>query len=255
MKIALAFILITSCSVFKSKGPAEGKKTFSYTDVSGSYRLIREVKHLDKKVVVRNQLINSSAGNAKVVEKSITVTELGSVKEKGKRLLAARPGASEFMVWLEGKRYQVNMKLVPEKKSLRISMESPETKWQGTKDYPVPKGRLFCFYSQLPECLFYAQLLETAHADEKEEFGFYVVWDNFPFVQEQLTGVGADLFSPATVKFDGEIKKRFRYIIEVDGQVILYHFTSSYELEKISWISQGITVVPPGEEVNDIENQ
>jgi hypothetical protein len=216
---------------------------------------VREVKNLDKKVVVRNQLINTAAGNSKVVEKSITVTEIGSVKEKGKRLLATRPSASEFMVWLEGKRYQVNMRLVPEKKSLRITMESPEKKWQGTKDIPVPKGRLFCFYSQLPECLFHTQLLDIAHTEEKEEFGFYIVWDNYPYVQDQLAGVGANLFSPATVKFDGEIKKRFRYIIEVDGQVILYHFTTSFELEKISWISQGITVVPPGEEVSDIENQ
>lgn len=254
MKILCLLFLLCSCAVFKSKGPKDGKRVFSYQDVTGSYRMQREIKTIKNKIVARNQLMLAS-GNAKVVEKSVTVAEIGSIQDGKKRVMVVRPTASEFIVWLEGKRYQSRMKLVPEKKSIRVTLESPEKQWQGTSDILVPKGRFFCFYSQLAECLYHNRLLESAQEDRKQEYGFYIVWDNYPYLQEQLSGVGTNVFSAATVKFDGEIKKRFRYIIEVEGQVLLYHFSTSFALEKIAWISQGITMVPPGEEENDIDNQ
>ncbi len=68
-----------------------------------------------------------------------------------------------------------------------------------------------------------------------------------------MAKVGKNLFAPASVKFDGENNGLFRYIVEVEGQEVLYEFTKSYDLVKVVWISQGITIAPPGQEIVEDE--
>ena len=233
--------------------PKEGKTGYSYADISGSYRLNREFKKIKNKVVTRNQILSTTGSAARVLEKSITVSQVGSIKSKKNRLITVRPLASEFTVWLEGKKYSSRMKLNEKSKSMQVTLDSPEAKWRGVSSVPFPKGKYFCFFNQIPECLYHNYLLVNASRHEKVKFDFFVIWDSYPFLQEQLSGVGKNLFAPASIKFDGAIKGTFRYIVEVEGQMILYHFSKSFDLLKISWITQGITVVPPGEEVADDE--
>lgn len=250
----LILLTIFSCS-FLGKGdlPSEKKMTYTYADVSGRYKLIRDRKFSKNKVVTRTQLIKPSGD--KVLEKSITVSHLGSVKNKDGRALILRPEAAEFSVWLEGKNYFSRMSLDVKRKSLRLDLKSPEAKWNGTTLIPFPKGKYFCFYSQLPECLYHLKFLSATENNPDKEIGFYIIWDSFPYVQDQLSGVGQKIFAKASIKFEGPQKKLLRYVIEVEGQIILYDFSKSFELVKIAWISQGITVVPEGEEipVSDLE--
>ena len=254
MKVLLLLLFIASCSSGGPSGsPREGKTIYTYNDISGSYRLSREFKNIKQKIVTRNQLMNRAAGDARVVEKSIVVSRLGSIKGKKSRIVTLRPEASEFSVWLEGKQYLSRMRLNPKKKIMNLTMESPDNRWNGTKEIPFPKGQYFCFYNQIPECLYHNYLLKRAHDDGRRKIDFFIIWDGYPYIQDQLTRVGKNLFAPATVKFDGEIKKNFRYIVEVEGQMILYMFSSSYDFVKMSWIVQGITITPPGEEVSDAE--
>ncbi len=253
MKIFILFFAV-SCGSFGNKGSLpDGKTDYSYTDVSGTYRLTREKKMINKKIVTRTQVLVSTGGHAKVLEKSITLSQLGSIKSKDKRLLTVRPEASEFNVWLEGKNYSTKMSLDLKNKSLQITLKSPEQKWNGIKTVPFPKGKYFCFYSQIPECLYHLQFLQKIYKNPKETLDFYVIWDSYPYVQEQLSGVGRNVFSAASIKFDGKLKKLLKYEVELDGQTLLYHFSNSFELVKIAWISQGITVLPYGEESLDNE--
>lgn len=250
MKILSFLILLTSCSSHNGT-PQEGKSSYSFADSSGGYRLVRESKQIQKKVITRNQLIDSKSGQAKVLEKSILVSQLGSIKSKKGRLLTVRPLASEFVVWLEGKKYSSNMQLNPAHKTMKVTLSSPESRWQGSKEIAFPKGKYFCFFNQIPECLYHNYLLTLASKSENQKFNFYIIWDNYPFLQDQYNYVGKNLFAAATVKYDGEFKKQFRYIVEVEGQMILYTFTKSFDLARIAWIAQGITIVPPGEEIVD----
>jgi len=48
-------------------------------------------------------------------------------------------------------------------------------------------------------------------------------------------------------------KRILRFVVEVDGQSILYHFSKSFDLVRMFWIAQGISVIPPGEDSTDIE--
>ncbi len=250
MKLLALLFLLSSCSSQLLTGePIQGKTSYSYADVSGSYRLNRESRQIKQKLVTRNQLLDTKGGSSKVLEKTIMVSQIGSIKAKKTRILTVRPVASEFTVWLEGKKYHSRMQLNEKNKSMRLTLDSPETKWQGTSEIKFPKGKYFCFFSQIPECLYHNYHLPHAHENKNKRYDFYVVWDGYPYIQEQLTRVGQSLSAPATLKFDGEINGQFRYIVEVEGQMILYHFTRSYDLVKIAWIAQGITIVPPGEEI------
>ncbi|HXH30925.1 MAG TPA: hypothetical protein VNJ01_08950 [Bacteriovoracaceae bacterium] len=248
-----SFLLFLSCASHPEGGLNPSKKKFSYSDVTGTYSLTREHKSAGSKIVTRSQL-SSNEGSTKILEKSITVSQAGVLLDSGKKLKTLRPFASEFTVWLEGKKYLSKMKLNVKKKSMTVQLESPEEKWNGLQEIPFPKGQYFCFYTQIPECLYLNNLLRKAKTAPNQSIPFIIIWDPYPFIQEQMTNVGKNLFAPASVKFDGEFKNLFRYIVEVEGQIILYHFTPSFELIKAAWIAQGISIVPPGEEVaNDEE--
>lgn len=247
----LALLLLSSCGSILSKGaPKEGKRAFAYVDVSGRYSFQREHKLINKTKLITRTLISSNQGSVqKPLEKSIMVSQLGTVNDKGRRSLVMRPYASEFTVWLEGKKYESKMRLDPKTRSMLVELNSPEEKWRGKSSVPVPKGKQFCFFSQIPDCLYHNTMLSRALEMKGEPFHFYVVWDSYPFIQEQFTGVGAKLFAPAVVKYDGENKSLHRYTVEVDGQSMLYHFSKSFDLVRMFWIAQGVSIIPPGEEM------
>jgi hypothetical protein len=248
--LILLFILTSCRSTLVPDRKEATKQDFSYLDVSGKYRLIHESKMIDRKVVTRNQLLADSGLVKKPLEKSIAVSLLGTVKDGKKRVLSLRPMASEFTVWLEGKKYSSRMKLDTKTKTMQVLLESPEKKWQGQQTIKFPSGKFFCFYSQIPECLFHLKFLSQARNNKTLRLPFIVIWDNYPFMEEQFAGVGSELFIPATLQFDGKVKELYRYLVEIGGQSVLYHFSKSFDLVKMSWIAQGITVVPVGQEAN-----
>lgn len=246
--LGLLFLLGSCSRLPAGQNSPEGRTVYSLSDVGGRFTFIRDVRTIKKKLVTRTQILMPGGNGARVLEKSVTVSQIGSIRDKDGRSLAARPTASEFTVWLEGKRYASRMQLDSQKRVLRVSLDSPEPRWQGTSEFPFPKGKYFCFFSQIPECLSRVGLLSRAKDNQKRSYDFFVIWDNYPFVQDQLTGVGKSLFSAAILKYDGELKKRFRYIIEIGEQVLLYQFNPDFGLAGLSWVSQGIMVVKPGEE-------
>ncbi len=248
----LSFIL-SACSNLLSQGtPKEGKTSFAYVDGSGRYLYTREQKLIKTKIISRTQISAQGSSN-KFLEKSVMVSQLGSIKDNNNRIVVLRPLASDFTVWLEGKRYDSKMRLDVKSRAMKVTLTSPEDKWKGTTIYPFPPAKQFCFFSQIPDCLYHNLLLTKALAKKGENFPFYVIWDSYPYLQEQFTGVGAKLFAPAVVKYDGEQKSLSRFTVEVNGQIILYHFSKSFDLVRMFWIAQGISVVPPDEQMSDVE--
>jgi hypothetical protein len=249
VKFIFLFLFVSCSGHLLNGGPRQGKMTYSYLDSGGRFSYLRDLKLVDNKIITRNQIINPKGSETQVLEKSIMVSRIGSIQHSKIRLLTVRPEASEYIVWLEGKRYVSRMQLNPKKKNFSIELEGPETRWQGTREEVFPKGKYFCFFGQLPECLYHNSLLKNALSNKTRRLDFYVIWESYPFVQDILMKIGNKLFAPATVKFDGEIQGLLRYVVEVEGQVVLYQFTKTFELVKVAWISQGITIAPPGEEI------
>ena len=254
MRFLLLFVFLSCSALVKKQTFQSGQRNYSYSDVSGIYGFNREYKMVDKKLITRTQLVYDQGGNHKVLEKSITVSQLGTVKGKKARELIIRPFGSEFVVWLEGKKYESKMKLDEKNKSMILELDSPEEKWKGKSSIPFPAGKQFCFFSQIPDCLQLNLFLAKALERKNEALSFQVVWDSFPFIQDQFNGVGGRLFSPATLKFEGQQDSVLRFIVEVDGQSILYHFSKSFDLIRMLWISQGLSIIPPGEAANASED-
>lgn len=251
MKIVLfLFLFFTSCSTLLPTGaPKEIKQQYAFIDGSGKYVISREHKLLKNKLISRT-LISSNQGSAvKPLEKSIMVSQLGTINEKNKRVQVMRPFASEFTVWLEGKSYNSKMRLDVRTKSMVVELTSPEEKWKGKSSIPIPKAKQFCFFSQIPDCLYHNRFLSKALERKGENLPFYVVWDGYPYIQDLFTGVGTKLFAPAIVRYDGEFKKAQRFLVEVEGQSIIYHFSKTFDFVRMFWIAQGISVVPPNEEI------
>lgn len=255
MKATWLFIfLVLSCgSILSKRSPKETKNSYAYLDSSGRFVYSREQKLIKNKLISRTQIASSEGNSQRPLEKSIMVSQLGSVKDTKGRSLVMRPYASEFTVWLEGKKYETKLRLDPKTKSMVVTLNSPEAKWKGQSLVPFPKGRQFCFYSQIPDCLYHNQYLIKSSDKKGETFPFYVVWDNYPYVQEQFSGVGSKLFAPAVLKYEGESKGVMKFMVEVDGQSILYHFSKSFDLIRMFWISQGVSIIPPNEEINDVD--
>lgn len=255
MKLIFLLLLVCqSCASLLPKGaPKEIKQRYSFIDGSGKYAITREHKLLKNKLISRTQISTNHGSALKPLEKSIMVSQLGTVKENDKRVQVMRPFASEFTVWLEGKRYSSKMQLDAKNKAMVVDLISPEERWKGKSSILIPKGKQFCFFSQIPDCLYHNKFLSKAVDRKGESLHFYVVWDGYPYIQDQFTGVGSKLFAPAIIRFDSSNKDIQKFLLEVEGQSIIYHFSKTFDFVRMFWIAQGISVVPPNEETADSE--
>ncbi len=241
--LCLNFILFFSCSLspLTREGGSDLKNSkkvdhFIFKDPSGEYILKREVLSSKSKVKVRQTLYSPDDMN-NALEKSVTINQYGTVGTS--KELAIRPIVSQFSIWFEKEKFFSQLKLNMSKKKFDIYLDSPEEKWKGKSESNPLKGTKFCWFSQLPECL-----KRIINNSKKAKFisGFIVVWDSFPYYNEQYQKLSGKLYSPASVKFDGEYGKTFRFSIELEGQIIFYHYDKNLTFQKMVWVSQGITV-------------
>jgi hypothetical protein len=239
-------ILFTSCAAIPNLGTKKEENSYGNTinyflfkDVSGQYIVKREKIENEKQLVLRQTLF--PPGNEKSpLEKSVTVAKLGTVNHKGKRYVASRPYASQFSIWFEKKEFFSQLKLNVAKKGMDVYLKSPDEKWQGNKFKELPKGLKFCWFSQVPECL---KRITKLDRTKKKSITFYIVWDAFPYYSEQLQNLSGQLYSLASVYYDGEFDKTYRFGVNVENQIIFYHFNYELEFERMFWIAQNITMV------------
>lgn len=244
MKLLL-LVLLTSCATVKpnlQKVRSNNGQIFAYRDVSGDFEIAREIKVDKQQLASRTRIFSPNNEGERLLEKTFTISQVGTVKTRSGRAVAIRPELSQHTVWLEGKQYFSQLKLNPARRTLEVLMQSPEAKWQGKKEYKVPKGQVFCFYSQLPECLVASGLLEKAKASGARP-RFIIIWDSFPYHQEHFTGLKASPFSTASVAKETAVS----YQVEFNGQSISIHFSKDAIFARLLWTSQGISILPPAE--------
>ncbi len=248
--IFISLFLLASCAVSKKQRAAllqeNNAQVYAYRDVSGEFEFAREVKFEKAKLATRVQMLAGSGGGERLLEKTFAVSAVGSVKTRNGRATAIRPELSQHTVWLEGKKYFSQLKLNSKRRVLEAILESPEGKWQGSREVKIPSGRVFCFYSQLPECLVMSGLLNAA-TDSRRRLTFVMVWDSWPYHQEHFTGLRESPFANATVSFEGKQKTEQRYNVEVSGQAMSLHFSRAQAFVRMFWTTQGISLLPPGE--------
>ena len=215
-----------------SHGKVEEQSVYIYTDSTGNYRQVIETKQSENRLVTRKRLF--VAGGKEPVEKSISVARLKE-DSSGIKLL---PEAFDVEVWFNKKNYRSKGKTVSKEKAMYVKMDTPEENWAGTRKLSFPQGKRFCFFEQIPDCL---RLFGYLNEENFQEKIITVVWDSYPFTSEIYKGVRKNLFTAATLNYEGDIEGVKRFVLQIDNQLVFYEFESDDTLKKMFWISQGIT--------------
>jgi len=251
MRFLLLFLLI-SCASNKEQTssrfplPKNAKMIFSMEDSSGTYN-IKRTNFFDPKkqqFAVRNEFYPSNLGRkGKIVEKTINLYKLGKLKKDGKETYALRPELSQHQVWFEGKEYANQFKLFPKHRSLRVTLTSPDEKWQGSKFYNVPQERgIYCFYSSLVECLEATGFITRSIKAGGGEKAFSIIWDSYPYGAEQYVRLPKQVFSKAQIRYDKPHQGHHRFVLEFQKQVQFYLVNDEGHFQKMFWVAQGLTV-------------
>lgn len=229
--IFLSFILL-SCSHFKND-PKKTQKKYDFKDATGVFSLEKDLVQEESKLISRTKLI----ANQKLVEKTFAISEYGG---RGGGLSPVRPFVSQYLSWFEGKRYFSQIKLDLQRKKLNVLVKSPEQRWNGKSEFSFPRGKIFCFKSQLIECLKKSGALGLV--DQGRKVKLYIVWDSFPFHQELYSGFSHSPFSAAVVYGENNKNKK-RYIVEVNNQPLIFELENGIIIKEMYWIAQGIQMI------------
>lgn len=247
------FLIILSLSLFScsstkdksvlKKELAHGPEKFSYTDKNGQFlvRLASGFNTKNNTFFTKRSLEIPEKDKDNLLETSVTFSELGSVRKKN----ILRPKLSQYNVWFDGKKYFSELKLNIEKKAIDVKMISPESQWNGSKQIKLPSTKaLYCFFSQVIDCARTIGFIGEAIKKEEGSLSFYLIWEGYPYLNETFVNVPSQLFSKATLEFDGstnDSEKRFN--LKVAGQSIFYVVDEKYQMRKMFWVSQGISMV------------
>lgn len=238
MKFLLLLLLVFSCNKLHRKTNFTGTSYYTYKDPSGTYILKRDVVETKSKIQLRQKLLGRGA-SSKPLEKSITLSQVGVIKTKTGNSLSIRPYISQFSIWFEKNKYFSQFKLNKKEKKLDLIMRSPEEKWNKTQSLSVERGKVFCWFSQIPECLRRANLLIR---EKNKVRSFVVIWESYPYYTEQYQKVPSEVFSRGMVYYDGYFEGNLKYNVRIGDQTLIYHFSEDNDFEKLFWISQGISI-------------
>ena len=246
----------TSCAYFKKMSGSSGlftstpegsnttkvSKKFQLTDRAGKFLIEREKGFNKKKnhFIVKKSVKSFDSG--KELEKLIVISKLGSLSGKFSIL---RPEVSEYSVWFDGKRYLSRMRVNTKTKSMDVTLKSPEKQWQGKRTIPFPKGKgVYCYFSQMTECARATGFIDKAIKNDGGSMKVIVIWEGYPYFQEQYLNVPNRVFSLGSFDYDGRnANGERRFTLKTNSQVIYYFIDSQNELEKKFWVAQGLSMV------------
>ncbi len=241
---------LSSCSYFARSKSKHGMFDSSgasleleLTDKSGKFNFLRELGYSQNKseLIVKQQIFAKDE-EGKLLEKNITISTLGKIK--GMSIL--RPKISQYTVWLSKQRYFTEMKISPKSRSMQIKMVSPEEQWSGETSVKFPKmSGVFCYFSQIIECANYTGFLDKASEHQTGSMKMLIIWEGYPYFQEQYLNVPNEVFSEAVFEYDGKNRNlERRFTLKFKGQSIFYFVDNKNRFKKMFWVSQGLSLVP-----------
>ena len=235
------FLFLTSCSFIEevsneSKTINNLKQKYNLIDKSGKFTFIRHTGKSKKStfIVTKVEVLGQSL---KPLEQIITISMPSSLNSNIKVLL---PLKSQYTTWLDGQRYVTKMLMDIKRKKLILNMSSPVKKWNGEKSLDLPKGSgVFCFYSQLVECVERTSFFKKAISKNAGIMNLHIIWEGFPYFQDQYPGVDNQVISRAKLSYNGQTQDGLKkFSLESANQVIMYHLNSNFNLTKQFWVSQ-----------------
>ena len=249
--ILVLVFLLQSCAFFSklssSKGISEGslysdKSVFQLEDKTGTFQVKRDIGFAKEgKSFVVKEKINSNDGESKPLEKLISISKAGKVKGIG----LLRPEVSQYTVWFSGKKYFSESRLNKKNRSMIVKLISPEEQWSGEREFKFPDSKgYYCYFSQVVECASYSGFLQKAMNTESGVMNFHIIWEGYPYIQEQYLNMPDEFFSKAQLSYDGKNKLgEYRFSLSFGSQVIFYFVDKKGRMIKRLWIAQGYSLI------------
>jgi hypothetical protein len=221
------------------------KATYNLNDNSGKFSMVREsaYKAATHEWIIKKKIYDPAIGESRPLETSVLISSVGTLKEKYKVL---RPKISQYTVWFEGKEFFNEMKINIAKRAMDLTFRSPETQWNGTKQIPFPPANgPFCYFGQLAECMKIIGFTGRAIEKKSGKLHLNIIWEGYPYFQEQYSNIPNELFTPATLEYDGVLDSRHehRFILDIGNQSLFLVLNRESELLKMFWVAQGLSIV------------
>jgi hypothetical protein len=232
-----------------SKMGANVATEYLWQDLQGDATYIRDSVLKKNALITRAQLLTKVGAEKKILEKSIMISKIGSVKNSnGEVQTVMRPEVSQFFVWLDKTKYETEIRLDVKKRGFNVSYkDSTQPEWL-KKFIKLPRGVHFCFFSQLPECLKYSGILKEIKKHPEAKKDLFVIWDQYPYQEEIYNQIGEPLYVKAILLSEG-LNKAGDLIISLEfrSQILNIQFDSNDQFLRFFWIAQNISVIPPQE--------
>ncbi|OFZ25925.1 MAG: hypothetical protein A2381_09710 [Bdellovibrionales bacterium RIFOXYB1_FULL_37_110] len=248
LKNIIMLSLLISCSSGGGNSKSEisrTKKYYELTDHSGKFTMVRETGKSKKSndLVAITTIFPLEGDEKKPLEKSITISTPGMLN----KIPVYRPRISNYFIWFDDskEKYFTKMSVNVATRSIDISMKSPEEKWNGKRSIPFPEGSgVFCFFNQVVECVKRTNFFKEAIKQGDGNMNFHIIWDGYPYVQEQLLGIPDRIFEPVSMVYEKNEKKNlYQFTLKVAGQAIIYFLDNDYNLVKKFWTTQGVSII------------
>jgi hypothetical protein len=244
--IVTSILLLNSCAYLKkitTTEKVENKKFNSYklVDQTGTFKLDRVKGYTaDKKFVIKKKLFDLNKAG-KEVEQSITISVPKNVADG---VSVIEPEKSESIYWFDGKKYKSIINFDRSRKKITVNLESPDANWNGKKSTTLTnENAVYCFFSQLIECVQRTNFLRLSRKKKVGEMNLFVLWDGFPYFNEQYLQSSSRIISPALFRYLGSTKEGYiKYELEVEEQIIFYFVSRDSHLAKMYWVSQGLSL-------------
>ena len=243
----IILFLNTSCAYFKliSAKKQETKKLhgelkYEFVDTMGSFIKSRNKGFDSSKNLVIKSKIYQNSNEQSPVERLISISKMG---EKINKINIVRPLKSEAIYWFDGNKYKSYIEF-DEKNNQYISKAiAKEDTWDKYQKVKIDIGKkAYCFFSQLIECIEHSGFLKLSREKYSGAMNIEVIWDGFPFFNEQYLNNKKSMISTGKFKFlQKEAKGIYKYALNIDGQVIHYFIYDDKHLAKMFWVSQGIS--------------
>ena len=218
------------------------KKKYELMDKSGRFSVYRQVgkSKKDKNYVVKKR-VYFQGEKERAIEQSIAIATPGRLKN----INIVRPLVAQYAVWLNKKKYFSELKLDVKSKSIVLRMKSPEKQWNGIQKIQFPQGTgVFCFFSMIVECAAATGFIKKAIQKGHGKMRFHIIWDGYPYIQEQYQYLPDEVFSSAELVFEGNGEnEEKKFSLSTGKQTIFYIVQPEGVLKKIFWISQGMSMV------------
>ena len=239
-KINLFFIFISCTSIQeKNKKLLTSTRNYIQKEEFGEYFVNRNSGLIKgRNFAVKKTLLNQK--NKKELEKSIVISKITNITPKIQLLL---PVTSETTIYMKKHKYISKMEFDYKNRTLKNKTISSEKKWNKEHTFKLPKGNgNFCFYSNIIECLHVSGLFEKSITKGYGQMNFYLIWDAYPYFQEQFVNIPNDPFARASLIYDGRSKNgRYRFSLEVAGQTQFFTLNKNKNIQRHDWPSQNFS--------------